>query len=407
MKLIPIKNSQGKRYYGIHFYPGVAEYQDAPDQDPYRVFLNEDTLRSMDPSFAVKPVFVEHVDEVDQNLDTLRHEADGWVIKSFYNEADGKHWVEFIIVSEAGEKAIQNGMRLSNAYLPKSFRSGGLWNGVSYLKEITDAEYEHLAIVKHPRYEESVIMTPDQFKKYNEDQVTELKRLTNSKGEKKMAFKFFKKSKTENQVDPELFVILPKSGKEVQLSKLINEADEKMEKKDTKNEEKESDKNSGLADMTHKVKMHDGSYCNVGELVEKHKAMCDEMEKMKKDSSEKEMDESTEEKDVDSESVKHDDDDTMEDDMEEHPEKAVHDDEDEDEGAKKKALQLAEHEEKEIDEAKKKNIKKKNELEKANAKVKAERLKNANLRAYENEAAAPTLELSMDKVERGKVRYGS
>lgn len=363
MKLV---NSQGKRYYGIHFYPGVAQYQDTPEQEPYRVFLNEDTLRSMDPSFAVKPVFVEHVDEVNPNLDHLRKEADGWVIRSFFNEADGKHWVEFIVVSERGERAIQQGMRLSNAYLPTSFRQGGLWNGVDYAKEITHAEYEHLAIVKNPRYEESVILTPEEFKKYNEAQVLELKRLANSKGEPKMKFSFFKKTKIDNALDSELQVILPKSGREVTITQLINEMDEK-----------EADKNSGLADMSHKVKMDDGSYCNVGELLEKHKAMKDELESMKSKKEDEMVSEgemAPEEKPVDSESV---------------PEEKVNEEDE------KKKAQLAENEEKEMKEAKKKN----------EAKAKAERLKNAHLNQAQPEAVS--IQLSADRVVLGKARYGS
>src|ERR1700677_5104651 len=70
-----IHNSSGKIFYGIHFYPGVAQYQDDPSQEPYRVFLNEDTLRAMDPTFAGKPIFVEHVDDVTPDLNQLRKEA--------------------------------------------------------------------------------------------------------------------------------------------------------------------------------------------------------------------------------------------------------------------------------------------------------------------------------------------
>lgn len=380
----------------------------------------------MDPSFAVKPVFVEHVDEVDPNIDTLRNEADGWVIKSFYNDADGKHWVEFIVVSERGERAIRNGMRLSNAYIPKSFKNGGLWNGITYDKQIVDAEYEHLAIVKNPRYEESVIMTPEEFKKYNESQVLELRRLENSKGAK-MKFSFFKKTKIENAIDPDLQLVLPRSGKSISLSKLINDAYEKdqdpaMGNKKNKEEEKEADKNSGLADMTHKVKMKDGSYCNVKELLDKHNKMCDEMDCMKKDSAEKELDLKTEESEVDAEGDLHNDDMEENDheeeveteehkkemnDDEEHPEDAVHDAEDpeEDKSAKKKALQLAEHEEKEIEEAKAKN-KRKNSFKSPEAKARAERIRNAHLKAFATEDA-PVIELSADRVDRGKVRYGS
>lgn len=357
---------KGEIFYGLHFYPGVAEYQE-PGADPYRVFLNEDTLRTMDASFAGRPVFVQHVDGVDSNVDKLRTEADGWVVKSFYNEADGKHWAQFIVCSEHGLKAIRNGMRLSNCYIPKSFASGGLWNGVSYAKEITGGEYEHLAIVPNPRYEESVILTPEEFKKYNEDKAIELKRLSNERKEQGM-IKFFKKAKVENSVDLEsMSVVLPKTGKEMTITQLVNAMDE--------HEEKAKDMNAGMADPSHKVKMHDGSYCNVSELVEKHKAMHDELESMKAKK------EDSEDQDM------------------EYAEKPAEDFESgdpktnmEDEDAKKKALMLAEHEDKEIKEAKAKN-----------AAEKAMRLRNAPHR----QAEVAHLELGQDKVARGKQLFGS
>lgn len=374
-------NAKGKIYYGIHFYPGVAEYQE-PGKDPYRVFLNEDTLRAMDPTFSGRPIFVEHVEEVEEDIQKLRGEAEGWVIESFFNAADGKHWVKFIVVGEHAERAIAAGFRLSNAYLPKAFGEAGLWNGVAYTKEITGGEYEHLAIVRHPRYEESVIMTPEEFKTYNEDKLVELKRLSNSKdqkGETKMAFKLFKRTKVENAIDIEVMsVVLPKSGKEVSIQKLVNDADEK-----------EVDKNAGMADLSHKVKMHDGAHCTVGELVEKHKALNDELEAMKgkKEDADPEIEEGTEEvgdrggdKSLDN------------------------DDMPEDEDAKKKALELAEHEEKEIEAAKKKNTADATAKKEA-AKKKAEALKNANTRSLEEETVA--VEFSGDQVARGKSRYGS
>lgn len=176
-------NSKGSVYYGMHFYPGVAEYSESGGE-PYRIFINENTIRSMSPSFTGRPIYVEHVDGVEENVDDVRKGADGWVIESFFNTADGKTWAKFVVVSERGERAIKNGFKLSNAYIPKSFGQGGLWNGVSYAKEVTAGEFEHLAIVKNPRYEESVILTPEQFKEYNDKHTLELQRLANSKEEK-------------------------------------------------------------------------------------------------------------------------------------------------------------------------------------------------------------------------------
>lgn len=367
-------NAQGTIYYGMHFYPGVAQYAELNNEC---VFLNENTIRKMDPTFAGRPVFVEHVDEVngkpleEQRAEDIRNEADGWVVESFYNQADGKHWVKFLICSERGKKAIEQGMRLSNAYTPTSSSGGGLWNGVEYIKEITDGEYDHLAIVRNPRYEESVIMTPEEFKKYNEDHLIELKRLSNSLDQKgkNMGFKLFKKSKVENATDIEgIHVVLPKSGREVSIVELINEVDE-MEKKG----------NDGLADPAHKVKLHDGSYCNVAELVEKHKAMNEELEGLKKkkeDEMEPEGDAELKETDVDSEST---------------PEMANDD---------KPMDAEADKEEKKED----KEMTKKNAIE---AKKKADKLRNAHLTAIANASEVRVVDMPEDKVARGKSRYGS
>lgn len=368
-----VKNSKGKIYYGMHFYPGVAEYQE-PGKDPYRVYLNEDTLRSMDPSFAGRPIFVEHVDEVDTDIDNLRKEADGWVIESFFNSADGKHWVKFIAVSERSERAIRNGFRLSNAYVPSSYGSGGLWNGVTYAKEVTSGEFEHLAIVKNPRYEESVIMTPEEFKKYNEDNVVELKRLSNSKekGESNMGLNIFKRTKVENALDLEgMSVVLPKSKKEMTIINLVEEMDKIHNM-------------HGYANGDHLVKVGENEM-SVNELVKKHMAMNDELEGMKKSSMEKEHDLEETEESVDVEG-----DDKAKNDDAEDTDPAMENMDDKDATDKKLEVE-----------------KKKNEADKkAAAKKKADALKNAHLKAVDEEEVA-TVEFSTDQVARGKSRYGS
>lgn len=363
-----MKNSAGEIYYGMHFYPGLAEYADASGAEPYRVYLNEDTIRKMGPTFAGKPIFVDHVDEVDQSLDNLRPNADGWVIESFYNAADGKHWAKFIVVSERARAAIKQGMRLSNAYLPTSFGEGGQWNGITYTKEITDGEYEHLAIVRHPRYDESVIMSPEQFKKYNASKAIELERVSNGLTEKeektKMGLKLFKRSKVENALDFEGTIVeLPKSKKEMTLNELV-EAMDKIENM------------QGYASPDHMVKVGKNEM-SVNDLVKAHMGLNDELESMKKKN--EEMDESevsADETAVDSES-----------DMQ-------NEEEDPDKKMKK------ENEEK--DEDKKDEEKKKNALadKKAADKVKADKLRNAQTDAFKAEPAP--ISLPEDKVALGR-----
>lgn len=383
-------NSKGTVFYGMHFYPGVAEYAE-PGKDPYRVFLNEDTIRSMGPSFAGRPVFVMHVDGVDDKVDDLRKDADGWVIESFYNQADGKHWVKFLVVSEKGERAIRNGMKLSNCYAPKGpFGQGGLWNGVQYAKEIKGGEYEHLAIVPNPRYEESVILTPEQFKKHNEDKIGELKRLANDKESKPMKLNLFKRTKVENSTDMDgVEVLLEKSGKVLTITQLVKEADERYS-------------NSPMAaHPEHLVDMGEGSKMTVNDLVAKHKSMCSELEDLKKKGAEKTDDDV--ENDDDS-FDKADDSTPIAGTNQNKEDKDDKDDKKENEDDKDKD----DKKENEEDKAEKK----KNELEEARlqkekdkkAKEKADKLRNAHLNATEEVAR---VELSEDRVARGKARYGS
>ncbi len=361
-----IKNSQGKIWYGLHFYPGVAEYRHE-GKEPERVFLNENTLRKMDSTFQGRPVFVMHVDGVEQDINELRKDADGWVVESFFNESDGKHWVKFITVSDRAESAIRDGMRLSNAYYHTQTGAGGLWNGVEYSKEITNGEYEHLAIVPNPRYEESVIMTPDQFKKYNDDKRDEVKRIANSKskGDSLMAkFSWFKKEKVENAGSYEaLSVVLPESKKEVSIQDLISNAD-KMEK------EKDKPKLVNAIDL---VEVN-GEPVTVQELVEAYKNM-------------KDCNESDDKKDKGEEGKKENED--------EDDDEAMENEDDAEEELKKE----------EKKEEKKEN-KKKNSQEKKVPHPGASKLRNA-----ERDAAAKKVqnnrEPRFDGVERGKALFGS
>jgi uncharacterized protein involved in high-affinity Fe2+ transport len=216
-------NSKGEVFYGMHFYPGTAEYKS--ENGNLRVYVSEETIRQMGPSFAGRPVYVQHVDDVPENMDDLKNEADGYVVESFFNEADGRHWVKFIVVSRKGLKAVQDGYRLSNCYTPVYNARSGEHNGVKYNKEVISGTYDHLALVTDPRYEESVVMTPDEFKSYNDSKRQELAKLKNE-GDKSV-LKFFKREKLENSKDLEsTVVVLPKSGREIEISKLVNEADE-------------------------------------------------------------------------------------------------------------------------------------------------------------------------------------
>lgn len=173
-----------KVYYARHITEGLVHYFENGQDRLYLV--TNDALKKMNKSFEGKPVFVRHVDKID--LENLKEQADGYVSESFYNEFDGSWWVKFIAVSDRAQEAIKNGWAVSNAYLPTEYSGGGSYHDIDYQKEIKNGTYGHLAIVSNPRYEESVIMTPEEFKHFNEVKKQELEQLKNSK-EKKMLSK--------------------------------------------------------------------------------------------------------------------------------------------------------------------------------------------------------------------------
>ena len=174
-----MKNSKDfpKRYFARHIKEGLVHYRSKDGGDELYL-VKDDALKKMNPSFEGKPIYIRHVDEV--NTDTMKNDAVGYVVKSFYNEFDGAWWAEIIADDEA-QGYIEKGWAVSNAYLPTELGSGGVYHDINYLKEIKNGEYEHLAIVDNPRYEEAVIMTPEEYKAFNEGRKAELEKLKNSK----------------------------------------------------------------------------------------------------------------------------------------------------------------------------------------------------------------------------------
>lgn len=170
-----------ERYYARHIKEGLVHYLENGKDVLYLV--KNEALKKMNSSFDGKPVYVRHVDRVD--MDNLREQADGYVVKSFYNEFDGAWWTEFLVVSDKGHEAIKKGWAVSNCYSPTEYGAGGTYHDIDYQKEVKNGEYEHLAIVPNPRYEESVIMTKDEYEKFKEAKKQEIEKLKNSK-EKEM-----------------------------------------------------------------------------------------------------------------------------------------------------------------------------------------------------------------------------
>lgn len=359
---------------------GVAEYVSKKDKTTYRVLVPENTCKKMDSTFPGKPMFVDHVPEV--NPEIIEKLCVGYVVESFFNQMDGKHWAKFIITDDRGLDAIARKFVLSNCYDATSYAPGGRWHGMDFNKEVMDGEYEHLALVKEPRYRESIILEPEGFKKYNEAKKIELEKLQNSddkksktKKQESSMLKIFKREKVQNNdVDFDTMEVeLPKSKKTMTLSRLVNEADDKA-------------MNGAYANMDSKVKCGDEEM-TVNELAEKYNSLKKNADEAEKKANSEAAAKAEEEKKKNSEAAA----------------KAEADKKANDEAAKK-----AEDEKKANDEAAKKAEDEKKANEEKEKLANADHFRRLSNAAAESQAGTATVHMSLkNQVDLGKKRYGS
>ena len=340
-----------KRYYARHMFPGMCGYLDETVQ------VGADCMKKMSHTFTGKPLFVGHkTGTTPEDIES----ADGYVVKSFYNEKDGWLWAEFMAVTDAAHDAVAKGWAVSNAYLPTKSGEAGTVHNVNFDREILDGEFTHLALVPDPRYEEATILTPEQFAEYQNEKDIELKEIKNSKTktakkEKTMLKKLWKKTPVEGSEEILNAMVDLENGTSVSVSDMAKFIEK------TNAEDKTKDKEEKV-NMDMKVPVGD-SEMSLKELVAAY----------------------TEKKNADEEDKK-------------DKEKENTDEEDK------------KDKEKENESEEDKKAKTKKEEEKANAL--AEEKDNADkLKELENAKASnvvPTsVETSATKVQRGKDLYGS
>ena len=226
----------GKIYYFRHMVPGLCGYDDET------VLITADTMKRIAPSFEGKPIYVHHDTRTEaERVDTLQETSHGYITETFYNELDGWLWSKGIIVDDEGFQAIAEGWAVSNAYVPLEYGEGGLCNNIPYDRQIIDAKFTHLALVPNPRYEAACVMTPDEFKVYQDRNREQLNELRNSKTEKKGSImKLFKSKKEEvSAVDADTLVEFTNSKGETvtaSVQEMVNavEASQKAEQEQKK-----------------------------------------------------------------------------------------------------------------------------------------------------------------------------
>ena len=240
-------------FYAKHMKAGVANYPENKEV----IYISNDTIADMAKSFEGKPVYVHH-QEVD--LENLKDQMDGVVSESFWNKYDGEWWIKFVAISDDAKQAIANGWGVSNCYDHLVRGNGGTCINVKYDSEIIGGQFQHLAIVPNPRYEDAKIYTEEEYNNYIEQKKQKLDKITNSKGEQNMekilneadvkdlllskdsdmtvgeAIEVLMNSKKVIDADAE---ILLANGEKISVSELINACKKNEDKEEEEKEEKD------------------------------------------------------------------------------------------------------------------------------------------------------------------------
>ena len=233
-----------KVFFARHIGEGVVSYKNTDGGEDI-FFIGNDTLKKMNASFTGKPIYIQH-QEVP--LSQMKERAVGYVVESFYLPEDGKQWLKMLITDDEAFEAIQNGWKVSNAYNVKDLGAGGVWHNIPYKREILDGEYEHLALVADPRYEEAVILTPEDFKSYKEAKKKEIdamsldnskkaviKKSVENNKERKTMFQFFTKKKVENMDGVALqdVEVQLENGSSMKIGDIVKSVEENLKKQAT------------------------------------------------------------------------------------------------------------------------------------------------------------------------------
>ncbi len=125
--------------------PGIVSY--AEERNGGIELLQKETIDKALNSFIGKPLIIRHNGT----------EAHGKIEEVKYNADDGWYYASGPIETEEAQKSVKKGWKVSCAYRVNSTKVGGTWHNIPYKQEISEIEFEHLAIVPKSRYEGATI----------------------------------------------------------------------------------------------------------------------------------------------------------------------------------------------------------------------------------------------------------
>lgn len=239
-----------KTYTCKFIEPGLVSYQDC---GAGVALVTKETLDKMLNSIIGKPVIIAHSDVTPANM---KEHAIGYVTNAYFEPHDGWYYCSFLITDDKGHEVVRNGASVSCGYKVLNTRGGGEWHAIPYNEEIIDGEYEHLALVFTPRYEDSRILVNSKGKKIVIEN-------NNTQEEEKPMFGFLKKKNDKGELekiktDLSTHFVKLENGKKVSLKELI----------DLRNSQKKQEENTHAVEDV--IETEDGVEIKISELVDLH-----------------------------------------------------------------------------------------------------------------------------------------
>ena len=174
-----INRAPNKEYVMEGFLePGLVSYEAEGDGISR---LDKEAIDKMLASFVGCPLVIEHTDEPKEAvLNGKTNEAGrplkvGEVTKAWWNAETGKYDCSFTTEDEEALKKInEEGWSGSCAYnVREPLGEGGELHAMRYDNTILDGEFEHLALVPNPRYEDCTIRMNGKSAKIKENAIDE------------------------------------------------------------------------------------------------------------------------------------------------------------------------------------------------------------------------------------------